>query len=92
MVAAQGYPETPKAGGEIGGLEAAQADGAVVFQAGAKRGADGVLRAAGGRVLNVCASGPDLKSAIDKAYGAVGRIDYPDGFFRRDIGWRALGR
>jgi phosphoribosylamine---glycine ligase len=62
----------------------------VVFQAGTRRDADGVLRAAGGRVLNVCARAPDLKVARDRAYDAVAAIDYPDGFCRRDIGWRAL--
>ena len=90
VIAAQGYPETPKAGGAIGGIAEAQALGAVVFHAGAKRGEDGVLRAAGGRVLNVCARAPALPAAIERVYAAVARIDYPDGFFRRDIGWRAL--
>jgi phosphoribosylamine--glycine ligase len=92
VIAAEGYPGTPRAGGAIGGLEAAEAGGAVVFQAGTRRDAGGALVAAGGRVLNVCASGPDLRTAVDRAYAAVGRIDYADGFFRRDIGWRALER
>jgi len=90
VVAAQGYPETPKAGGAIGGLADAQALGAVVFHAGTRRGEDGALRAAGGRVLNVCARAGALTSAIERVYAAVARIDYPEGFFRRDIGWRAL--
>jgi phosphoribosylamine--glycine ligase len=92
VMAAQGYPETPRPNGEIRGLDAAEAGGAVVFHAGTRRGEDGVLRAAGGRVLNVCAQADALQTAVDKAYAAVARINYPDGFFRRDIGWRALQR
>ncbi|MGI9168668.1 MAG: phosphoribosylglycinamide synthetase C domain-containing protein, partial [Caulobacteraceae bacterium] len=52
---------------------------------------DGALIAAGGRVLNVCARAPTLKAARDLAYGVIDRIDFPGGFHRRDIGWRALG-
>jgi phosphoribosylamine--glycine ligase len=92
VLAAKGYPGTPVAGGEIRGLDQDLGDDAVVFHAGTKRGADGVLRAAGGRVLNVCARGADLQTARDRAYAAVTRIDFPDGFCRRDIGWRALAR
>ncbi len=92
VVAAKGYPGTPMSGGEIRGLDADLGEGVVVFHAGTKRDAEGVLRASGGRVLNVCARGPDLQAARDRAYAAVDRIDYPDGFCRRDIGWRALGR
>jgi phosphoribosylamine--glycine ligase len=43
-------------------------------------------------VLNVCARGPTLRTACDRAYAAVDRIDWPEGFHRRDIGWRALAR
>jgi phosphoribosylamine--glycine ligase len=50
------------------------------------------LRAAGGRVLNVCARGTSLQEARDRAYEAVAKIDYADGFHRTDIGWRALQR
>jgi len=92
VVAAKGYPDTPKAGGEIGGLDEDFGPDTEVFIAGAKRDAEGVLRAAGGRVLNVCARGPDLPAALAQAYGAVDKIEFPDGFFRRDIGWRALAR
>jgi phosphoribosylamine--glycine ligase len=91
VVAARGYPDDPRPGGEIRGLDAAAAD-AVVFQAGTRRDEHGALRAAGGRVLNVCARGPELAAALAKAYAGVARIDFPDGFFRRDIGWRALAR
>jgi phosphoribosylamine--glycine ligase len=92
VVAAQGYPETPRAGGEIGGLDQDFGPDVVIFHAGTKRDEAGVLRASGGRVLNVCARGSDLKAALAQAYAAIDKIDYPDGFFRRDIGWRALAR
>ena len=92
VLAAKGYPGTPKAGGEIKGAEADLGEGVVVFHAGARRDADGTLRAAGGRVLNVCAKGPTLAIARERAYAAVGKIDFPDGFCRTDIGWRALAR
>jgi phosphoribosylamine--glycine ligase len=92
VLAAKGYPGEPKAGGEIGGAEADFGEGVVVFHAGTKRDADGTLRAAGGRVLNVCALGPTLKAARERAYAAIGKIDFPDGFCRSDIGWRALAR
>jgi phosphoribosylamine--glycine ligase len=91
VLAAKGYPGTPAAGGEIRGTEADLGPEAVVFHAGTKRDAAGTLRAAGGRVLNVCARAPTLREARDRAYAAVDGIDFPDGFCRRDIGWRALG-
>jgi len=90
VVAADGYPGAPKAGGAIRGTDADFGAGQMVFHAGTKRDAQGVLRAAGGRVLNVCATGADLREARDRAYAAVDAIDFPDGFCRRDIGWRAL--
>ncbi len=89
VMAAQGYPSTPKAGGAIAGIGAAEAAGAVVFQAGTKE-VDGQLVASGGRVLTVTASGADVRTAQDIAYRAVDAIDFPDGFCRRDIGWRAI--
>ncbi|MGA0608241.1 phosphoribosylamine--glycine ligase [Phenylobacterium sp. VNQ135] len=92
VLAAKGYPGTPAAGGEIRGLDGDLGEGAVVFHAGTRRDPDGTLRAAGGRVLNVCARGPDLRTARDRAYAAIEKIDFPDGFCRSDIGWRALGR
>jgi phosphoribosylamine--glycine ligase len=93
VLAAQGYPGEPLKGSEISGLaEAAQSDPAVtVFHAGTRL-VDGRLVADGGRVLNVVGLGKDLASARDKAYAAVDRIDWPGGFCRRDIGWRALAR
>ena len=91
VLAADGYPDAPKAGGEISGADADFGADVAVFHAGTKRDAAGVLRASGGRVLNVCARAPDLRTARDKAYAALDAIDFPDGFCRRDIGWRALG-
>ncbi|MBN8840297.1 MAG: phosphoribosylamine--glycine ligase [Sphingomonadales bacterium] len=89
VMAAKGYPGTPAAGGAIAGIDAAEAIGAVVFQAGTKQ-ADGKLVASGGRVLAVTATGTDVKHAQAAAYRAVDTIDFPDGFCRRDIGWRAI--
>lgn len=90
VLAAQGYPGTPRAGGEIR-IPETLGEGVAVFHAGTRRDEAGVLRAAGGRVLNVCARGPTLQAARDRAYAAVDAIEFPDGFCRRDIGWRALG-
>jgi len=91
VLAAQGYPEAPLTGSIVRGLpEAARVDGVQIFHAGTRRDEDEALRAAGGRVLNVTAVGADLQAAIDRAYTAVDLIDWPGGFCRRDIGWRAL--
>jgi phosphoribosylamine--glycine ligase len=92
VLAAEGYPGAPQAGGLVAGAEQDFGPEVVVFHAGAARDADGRLRAAGGRVLNVCARGETLQVARDRAYAAVDRIDLAGGFHRRDIGWRALGR
>ncbi|MCA1661556.1 MAG: phosphoribosylamine--glycine ligase [Novosphingobium sp.] len=91
VMAAEGYPGTPKKGGPIRDLAAAEATGAKVFHAGTAA-ADGEIVAAGGRVLNVTARGRSVGEARAKAYRAVGAIDFPDGFCRRDIGWRELAR
>jgi phosphoribosylamine--glycine ligase len=91
VLAAQGYPEAPVSGTIIKGAEADFGEGVMVFHAGTARGEDGALVAAGGRVLNVCARGATLAEAREKAYAAVDAIDWPGGFYRRDIGWRALG-
>ena len=64
----------------------------MIFHAGTGRRADGALIAAGGRVLNVCARGADLEAARQRAYDAIDKINWPEGFHRRDIGWRGLGR
>jgi phosphoribosylamine--glycine ligase len=91
VLAAQGYPETPLAGSIIRGLTAAGSlDGVEIFHAGTRLDEDGALRAAGGRVINVTATGDTLRAAIARAYEGVNAINWPGGFFRTDIGWRAL--
>jgi phosphoribosylamine---glycine ligase len=92
VMAAQGYPGSPKKGTEIRGIEDAEATGAVVFHAGTKHDAAGRLIADGGRVLAVTALGESVTEAQGRAYAAVDRIDWPGGFCRRDIGWRAAER
>ncbi|MEO1253014.1 MAG: phosphoribosylamine--glycine ligase [Pseudomonadota bacterium] len=90
VLAAKGYPGAYEKGSRIRGLDAAQAkDGVVVFHAGTKR-EDAVLRANGGRVLNITATGETIPEAVSRAYAGVDAIDWPEGFCRRDIGWRAL--
>ena len=91
VMAAKGYPEGYQKGDVIGGLDAAGAlDGVTIFHAGTAAGPDGQITAAGGRVLNVTAVGETLHYAVDRAYSAVDAIDWPGGFCRRDIAWRAL--
>ena len=92
VMAARGYPEAPEKGSEIRNLEAAGREtGVVVFHAGTKA-SDGRILANGGRVLAVTAVGRDLVEARDRAYRAIGLIDWPEGFCRRDIAARALPR
>jgi phosphoribosylamine--glycine ligase len=91
VLATRGYPGPAEAGSVIRGAEADFGPGVVVFQASTSRGADGSLRAGAGRALNVCATGASLMEARDRAYAAVAAIDWPEGFHRTDIGWRALG-
>ena len=91
VMAARGYPGTPETGGAIGDIDAAEAAGATVFQAGTRLAGD-TLVAAGGRVLAVTASGPDVASAQAAAYRGVDALDFPTGFCRRDIGWREVER
>ena len=90
VLAAEGYPDAPKTGGLIQDAEADFGAEAVVFHAGTTRDAEGLLRASGGRVLNVCALGATLHEARDVAYAALGAISLEGGFYRTDIGWRAL--
>jgi phosphoribosylamine---glycine ligase len=86
VMAAAGYPGKVETGGEIVGLEAASAlDDVVVFQAGTRQIGQRIV-ASGGRVLNVTAMGPTLEAARQRAYKAVSLIDFPGGFYRRDIG------
>jgi len=90
VMAARGYPGAYAKGSAIGGLEALPEDSKhMVFHAGTRE-VDGKLTAAGGRVLNVTARGDSLREARDGAYAMVDGIDWPEGFCRRDIGWRAL--
>lgn len=92
VLAAKGYPASPEKGTVIRGVEAAGADeGVEIFHAGTAM-KDGALVANGGRVLNVTALGKSVKEAQEKAYRAVDLIDWPEGFCRRDIGWRAVER
>jgi phosphoribosylamine--glycine ligase len=92
VLATQGYPAAAKAGSEIRGLDRDLGPGVVVFHAGTSAGPDGAILAGSGRALNVCATGEDLGQARERAYGAVAMIDWPQGFHRTDIGWRALAR
>ena len=92
VMAANGYPGTPVKGTEIKGLEAAKlVPNVEIFHAGTRR--DGArLLADGGRVLNVTGRGRTVAEARDAAYAAIAKIDWPGGFYRKDIGWRALQR
>ncbi|MEY8801601.1 phosphoribosylamine--glycine ligase [Leisingera sp. XS_AS12] len=90
VLAAQGYPGGYEKGTEIKGLDALPEDSSnMVFHAGTKS-EDGKILAVGGRVLNVTARGDTLQEARDRAYAMIDEIDWPQGFHRRDIGWRAL--
>jgi phosphoribosylamine--glycine ligase len=92
VMASRGYPGAYQKGSEIHGLAAAQSiEGVHVFHAATER-RDGRLLANGGRVLNVSALGADLSEARSRAYAAVDRIHWPEGFCRRDIAQRALAR
>ena len=96
VMASKGYPGSYGKGSVIEGLdEAAQVEGAEIFHAGTVVGhrADGDhILANGGRVLDVCARGKSVREAQARAYEAVDRIKWPEGFCRRDIGWRAVER
>ena len=90
VLAADGYPGTYEKGTEIKGLETLTSDSKnMIFHAGTKAEGDKVL-AIGGRVLNVTARGTTLAEAHKRAYAMVDQIDWPEGFHRKDIGWRAL--
>ena len=93
VLAAKGYPGEPLKGTEIRGLDLATASDAevTIFHAGTKRDGERLL-AEGGRVLNVVALGRDVAEAQRRAYAAIDRIDWPEGFCRRDIGWRAVAK
>ena len=92
VMASKGYPGSYAKGTPIGALDAARAvQGVELFHAGTSREGD-QLRAIGGRVLNVTARGRSVAEAQRAAYEAVAKIDWPGGFCRSDIGWRALAR
>ncbi len=92
VMATKGYPGAYGKGSIIEGLaEAAALDGVEIFHAGT-RAEGGKILAAGGRVLNVCGVGANIYEAQTRAYAAVDKIKWPDGFCRRDIGWRAIER
>ncbi|MDP6517894.1 MAG: phosphoribosylamine--glycine ligase [Alphaproteobacteria bacterium] len=92
VMAADGYPGAYGKGSVIRGLDGLEGDqDVIVFHAGTRLDGETLL-AAGGRVLGVTALGPDLAAAQARAYAAVARIDWPEGFCRSDIGWRAISR
>jgi phosphoribosylamine--glycine ligase len=92
VMATQGYPGDYAKGSRIEGLaDASAVDGVEIFHAGTKSDGTHIL-ANGGRVLNVCASAPSVREAQHCAYAAIDRIRWPEGFCRRDIGWRAVER
>ncbi|MFZ1425393.1 MAG: phosphoribosylamine--glycine ligase [Geminicoccaceae bacterium] len=89
VLASRGYPGSYATGSEIKGVDKLEGEEVLVFHAGTRRAGDGRLLSAGGRVLDVTALGASLSEAKHRAYKAVDHIDWPDGFCRRDIGWRA---
>ena len=91
VMAAQGYPGAYEKGSVISGLDAAEADGAQVFHAGTQLDGDKIT-ATGGRVLNVTARGTSIIEAQAASYAALTKINWPEGFFRSDIGWREIQR
>jgi len=95
VMAAKGYPGAYQKGTLIEGLDAAaQIGGVEIFHAGTmtKTGEGAKIFSNGGRVLNVCARGNTVREAQQRAYSAIDKINWPDGFCRRDIGWQAIAR
>ena len=93
VMATRGYPGPVDAGSAIRGLdEAAETEGVTIFHAATARGETGEMVSSGGRVLGVTAVAETVAEAQRRAYRAIDRIDWPDGFCRRDIGWRAVAR
>ncbi len=91
VMAAKGYPGSYVRGRVIGSMDGAEAvEGVTVFHAGTDMDSEGRLIANGGRVLSITATGSTLEEAVRRAYAGVDALDWPDGFCRRDIGWRAL--
>ena len=91
VMATSGYPGAYAKGSLINGLDDFDEPDAEIFHAGTTRDEEG-LKAVGGRVLNITALGHDVSEARDRAYDIIDGIDWPEGFFRTDIGWRAIDR
>jgi len=91
VMAADGYPGSYEKGTEIKGLENIDDKNVMVFHAGTKRDGDKLV-ANGGRVLNITAKGKTVREARDRAYAAIEKIEWPEGFCRADIAWRAIER
>jgi phosphoribosylamine---glycine ligase len=92
VMAARGYPGEPVRGSRIRGIEDAEAEPGVIVFHGGTREVDGAIFADGGRVLSITALGRNVVEAQRRAYEAVDRIKWPEGFCRRDIGWRGIAR
>jgi len=93
VLASKGYPNNFKQPTEISNLESISVmEDVKLFHAGTARDSSGKLQAVGGRALNVTAVGETVTEAQQKAYKAANAIDWPNGFYRRDIGWRAVAR
>lgn len=91
VMAAKGYPGSYQKNTVVQGLDAAaKQPRAKVFHAGTVAGKNGEILANGGRVLGICAAGATVKEAQQNAYRAVDQVQWPEGFCRRDIGWRAV--
>jgi phosphoribosylamine---glycine ligase len=91
VLAAHGYPGNVRSGDRISGLDAAEASGAIAFHAGTKQTPDGLVTA-GGRVLGITHSGPNLQTAIENVYSAVQHVSFDGMQYRRDIGSKGLKR
>jgi phosphoribosylamine--glycine ligase len=91
VMAANGYPGVYEKGTVIKALDKV-GDDIMVFHAGTARAEDGTITATGGRVLNVTARGKTVAQAQASAYAGVNAIDWPQGFCRRDIGYREIAR
>ena len=94
VMASRGYPNDYEKGSEIKGIDAAMAadETVMIFHAGTSLDSTGRLLATGGRVLNVTARGATVREAQSRAYAAIEQIEWPEGFCRQDIGWRAVAR
>ena len=91
VMAAKGYPDNYSKGSVINGIDTLKDDDNIkIFHAGTTRSSEGQILADGGRVLGVTALGADISLAQRNAYLAVDKVHWPEGFFRRDIGWRAI--